>query len=191
MGSINIIQLLHCPLLSKRCSAVDKSRQHRKKEIFGNAENRIGGSWLRSTNATSVLSRLPSNLLLFQDDENGWLRSQWRGSEQEDRQDVGGAQHVQLHDPGRLEDGGWQRKEEEEAQSDDVDVIVGADAFETAQPGSTEASGNEARGPEADLQRHPDGPPDFCAVWILQKRWAALSGKNPLLWMFNFRIVWF
>ena len=30
-GSINDIKLLHCPLNTKQCSAVDKSWQHRKK----------------------------------------------------------------------------------------------------------------------------------------------------------------
>ena len=58
MGLINVIKLLHCPLNTKQCSAVDESLSYRE-WIFGNMENWTQGSWVRCANATSVLCHPP------------------------------------------------------------------------------------------------------------------------------------
>ena len=49
---INIIKLLSTVLRS----AVDKSHQHRERKILGNTEILSVGRWVRSVNATFVLS---------------------------------------------------------------------------------------------------------------------------------------
>ena len=59
MGLIEIIK----PLTAVLSSAVNKSQQHPREKILGNAQNQTRGLWVRSKNANSVINS-PQNIIV-------------------------------------------------------------------------------------------------------------------------------